>query len=554
MRPELAKNVAELLLWAPNNSPLVSMGALSLMYASWISPEGISLLHAAELLESEYVSSLETREFASKDLYLGQSDKPHVGALTGIHAYQAVQRWAAMVPAQEMHTLRGLVATTLRAALQDTSGRTRSLASRVQKCIVELSWTEEGPKGRAAQVEALMQAMGVPDINPKNPIMLMTPEGPKGPFASRAAVADFLLKNHADFDEAEEDSAAATPAAQSSATGGEGKAVEDGVAEVRIGMAIYDQSAAIGLMQRMPPQMPGDGNAEYRHLLHSMANDDGWREFTMMPEGNPLAEMYAMFPHFSHVLDFIAGSLALAGCGDEGAPVRIPPLLLRGVPGTGKSFFAAELARVLGTVYEERDLSTLSDAFALCGLASTYKNSKPGIVLECLVNGRTANPLICLNEIDKPNKANNSPIAPLRALLEPSTAANYKDEFCPIPLETSRVIWVMTANDGEIPSEIVQRVEDFNVAPPSKEQCRAIATSVWKLVCGREFPKGHNFALELGEPLLQAVSSMSPRVMRKVLTHAARLAITDGRRYLKLEDLGTSQKRYADTSRKSIGF
>lgn len=324
------------------------------------------------------------------------------------------------------------------------------------------------------------------------------------------------------------------------------------------GIELYKREDAINAVQKLPRGgMPGEGNAKQRVLLEQMANEDGWKPLTEVPEGDVLAELYERFPHFKEPLDFIARSLSLASCGEEGRPIAIPPILLRGEPGTGKTYFAQELARVLGAHFVERDLSVTTEAFVLAGMDSGWKNSKPGIVFDALVSGKSANPVICLNEVDKASVTgnHNSPIAPMYALLEPTSAERFVDEFIPVSVDTSRVVWVLTANDGPIPEPILSRLEVFQIQPPNKEECRAIAKSVWTSICERTLPKGHGFATELGESLLDFMSNVSPRVMRKALTHAASNAAFNGRKFLTMEDLEQSQKRYGPApKRQPIGF
>jgi ATP-dependent Lon protease len=320
---------------------------------------------------------------------------------------------------------------------------------------------------------------------------------------------------------------------------------------------VYRQADAVSQVQRLPAHpMPGEGNAQQRRLLEFMASSEGMRMLMEVPEGNPLEELYSRFPHFKEVLDLVAESLALAGCGTAGKPVRIPPILLRGEPGTGKTFFAQELARVLCLHFVERDLSVTSEAFVLAGMDSGWKNSKPGVVFDAVVNGKSANPLILLNEVDKASTTgtHNSPLAALHALLEPTSSHRFVDEFIPLPIDTSHVIWVLTANKGNIPAPILDRLEEFDIRMPTREECRVIAASVWSTICSRGMPAGHGFCTELGDPLLDYMSLLSPRVMRKALTKAAGRAALAGRSYLMLEDLESSKKRYAPAVKQSIGF
>ncbi len=330
-------------------------------------------------------------------------------------------------------------------------------------------------------------------------------------------------------------------------------AVEPGAEEYRV----FDPKEAAEAVAKLPTSMmpAADGNARLRAQLEAMAGEPGVRALTQVPEGDPLASLEERFPHFKDVVDFVRTSLALAGCGEEGRPVRIAPILLRGEPGTGKTYFAQELARILGAHFVERDLSVTSEAFVISGMDSVWKNAKPGVVFEALVNGKTANPVINLNEVDKAHVTgtHNSPLAPMYALLEPTSSATFTDEFVPVKLDASRIVWVLTANDGPIPEPILSRLEVFDIKPPTKDQCRQIAASVWESVLTRTMPRGHGFEPTLSEELLEFMSSLSPRSMRKALTNAASRAALAGRKHIELGDLQAAWMRYAPV-KKVLGF
>lgn len=321
-------------------------------------------------------------------------------------------------------------------------------------------------------------------------------------------------------------------------------------------LQVFDPSAVTSLVERMPASShPLEGNNQQRTLLQSMTEDKGRRQLREVPAGDPLADMRERFPHFADVLDLVATSLALSGCGDEGRPVYMPPILLRGTAGTGKTFFAQELARVLELHFVERDLSVTSEAFVIVGMDAAWKNSKPGIVFDALVHGDTANPLILLDELDKVavTTSHNSPMQALHALLEPTSAATFTDEFVPIKLDTSRVNWILTANQAFIPDPIVTRLEVFDIREPTKAECRQIAASVWKRVCATRMPQGHGFSTEMDAPLLDYMSQCTPRVMRKMLTLAAGKAVQDSRRHMVLDDLIRAARRYV-VPEKRMGF
>lgn len=320
---------------------------------------------------------------------------------------------------------------------------------------------------------------------------------------------------------------------------------------------VYDPMEAFNALKRLPPPPNPEGNGQQRLLLERLTQGSGDRLLAEVPDGDPLAALYERFPHFSQPLDFIAGALALAACGDEGSPVLVPPMLLRGPPGTGKTYFAQELAKALEVAFVSRDLSVASEAFVLSGLDPSWKNSKQGLVFDTLTQGTSANPLICLDEVDKCREGgtHSSPLASLYALLEPASSKAFMDEFVTIPLDARRISWVLTANDGPVPEPLLSRLEVFDIAPPSPAQCLAIAHSVWQDLTTQQLPHGHGFPATLSNDLLGHISTLTPRLMRKALTHALSAAVLHGRKGLVGSDVDQGVARYAGSqAHRSIGF
>lgn len=329
--------------------------------------------------------------------------------------------------------------------------------------------------------------------------------------------------------------------------------------EMGFRVKVFDQLTVVDRLHKMGKAAANEGNSQQRRLLELMAEQDGMREVTQVLSADPLKGMFERYPHFTQVLSFIQMHLALAACGGEGRPARIPPILLRGPAGTGKTSFAQELARLLQAHFVERDLSVTSDAWVISGMDSGWKGSKPGVVFDALVNGKTANPVILLNEVDKVSTggSHNSPISAMYSLLEPTSSSRFVDEFVPVEIDASRVIWILTANDGAIPDPVLSRLEVFDIAYPDFDQCKLVAASVWKSICDRDMPKGHGFNSTLEGKTLDSVARISTRTMRKMLTLAASRAALQGRHELGQEDLLFAREHYDKESvkdRKPFGF
>lgn len=349
----------------------------------------------------------------------------------------------------------------------------------------------------------------------------------------------------------------------STATSETNEEAEQPATEIKEGfeLAIYDAHKATQVAHKMASKQKGpmDGNNKQMEYLVEMAQSSSIRELCQVPTdlNEKIQELHSRFPHFKEVISYIERRLALASCGTKGKAIKLPPILLRGAPGTGKTYFCQEIARIFGMEFIEKDLSITSEAFVISGMDSSWKNSKPGVVFDALVQGKTANPLICLNEIDKARVtgANSSPLSSLYWLLEPTSSYRFQDEFIPLELRADNIFWMMTANDGFIPDPLLSRMEVFDIRHPSKEECREISKSVWKNVCSRELPFGHSFETNLRDEVLDKMADTSPRLMRKILTDAASIAALNKRNYITAEDCNKYMEVFmAPPKKTTIGF
>lgn len=252
-------------------------------------------------------------------------------------------------------------------------------------------------------------------------------------------------------------------------------------------------------------------------------------------------------PNFKPVIDDIEKQLALAISGNQ--PVSFMPILLLGEPGLGKTHFAKELARVLGTSYELVSLSSLTAGWILSGSSSQWTNAKPGKVAQALVNGEFANPLFVLDEIDKAGgDTRYDPLGVLYTLLEPVTARRFRDEFIDIELDASRILWIATANDARtIPEPILSRMNVYTIERPDAEGARAIAANIYRDLLERNRWK---FEPEPRSDVISRLGALPPRQMRKAIVDAMGTAKLDGRDHLEVQDLATASQE----SRQRIGF
>jgi ATP-dependent Lon protease len=296
-------------------------------------------------------------------------------------------------------------------------------------------------------------------------------------------------------------------------------------------------------------QLPLSANESLRALYEKMLKLGGTR-FTVKPSAMPLMdELFEELPNFSAVLEDIRKHLAL--CIDSEDSIELPPMLLLGEPGIGKTHFARRVASLLGTGYGFVPMSSLTAGWVLSGASSQWKNAKPGKVFETFMNGDYANPVMVVDEIDKASADGHyDPLGALYELLETDTAARFVDEFVEVPIDASGAVWFATANDASrIPDPILNRMNVYEIEPPDAKGAARIALSIY-----REIRNGHDWGKAFPEApsaaLVEKLSAYGPREMRRVIQSGFGNAKLAGRAEITPEDVQESRA----TKRQRIGF
>jgi len=283
---------------------------------------------------------------------------------------------------------------------------------------------------------------------------------------------------------------------------------------------------------KLPPKEHESLRATYERML-----EKGPERFQVKPSGLPVMDrLYEDLPNFHAVLDDVKRQLAL--CQDSRDALEIAPMLLLGPPGVGKTHFAREVAQLLGTGLGFVSMSSLTAGWVLSGASSQWKGARPGKVFEALVDGQYANPVIVVDEIDKASAdAQYDPLGALYSLLEHDTAQHFVDEFAEVAIDASQVIWVTTANDERsIPEPILNRMNVFEIQPPSPEAARKIAANLYRGIRG-EHDWGQRFDPEVPADVLDVLGGLPPREMRRALVAAFGNARLDERYRIEPEDL-----------------
>lgn len=249
-----------------------------------------------------------------------------------------------------------------------------------------------------------------------------------------------------------------------------------------------------------------------------------------------LAALRRSQPHFGEVIDLVLGQLMLAARSRRGA--RIPPLLLDGEPGIGKTHFAIELAKALNTTVRRIAFDSAINGATLMGSDRRWSNTQFGILFELICLGEHANPVVILDEIDKAGARREwDPLAPLHTLLEPSTATQARDISVDFEFDASKVIWIATSNDATrlLPS-LRSRFREFRLQRPGAADAIVAAEAV----IGKVIEEMALIDFEApSKPMAVALAHLSAREVRQALEQAIAHAVAHGRNRVTPDDLPT---------------
>lgn len=303
--------------------------------------------------------------------------------------------------------------------------------------------------------------------------------------------------------------------------------------------------------------------ASIRRFLTEVNNEDarfaylnqiGGRDeipLAMAPSEDTLDELARECPNFIEVLEFLQRQASL--CRSGGVPFSMPPLLLLGPPGVGKTHFARQLGKRLKVDFKFVPMNSMSAGFALTGMHRTWQKATPGLVARTLLESQYANPLFMLDEIDKctSNGSQASPVDALYQLLEPETSSSFTDEFFDLPMDASRLLWVATANDSKsLPAPLLSRFKVFTLDALTAEETLFVASRVLTGIVGQF---GVAFSTTLDDECAKGLASLSARDMRIILTDAMGNALRQGRSHLSRADLQVAGATGA-SKKASMGF
>jgi len=185
---------------------------------------------------------------------------------------------------------------------------------------------------------------------------------------------------------------------------------------------------------------------------------------TALPEPDELAKaLLAEFPWAVETVEAIRAEMHL----DRrltGEVFCLPPILLIGAPGVGKSTFARRFCALANLRSATVFAGGSADNRALAGTARGWSSSTPSFPVALMRRFMSANPAIMVEEIDKAggSDSNGDLAHTLTAMLDPTLHRAWVDECLQVGVDLSQVTWILTAN----------RLD--RVSPALRARCRIV--------------------------------------------------------------------------------
>jgi SpoVK/Ycf46/Vps4 family AAA+-type ATPase len=299
-------------------------------------------------------------------------------------------------------------------------------------------------------------------------------------------------------------------------------------------------------------ELSGDNQKALLKSFKKLDASGPWRDVAKAPSPQVLSSLNDDFPNFAAVTALIQQRLLLCSLAPE-QHLRLPPILLNGPAGVGKTAYCQRLATLLTVRFEKIDLSSAGASFTMTGLDAGYATGHPGRIWESLQHD-CLSVLWLLDELEKTSEQfKHGGNQYLLGLLEPVSATRFADNFTLLPLDASWICYIATSNNKDlIDTPLLSRFEAFDIPVPDVSQLRAIVRSIYRDIRNSE-PWAPAFSEVLSDGVIDALAGYTPREIRRRLINRFAIAAGQSRRVLHAGDIPAKSEQSTSPDRR-IGF
>ena len=145
---------------------------------------------------------------------------------------------------------------------------------------------------------------------------------------------------------------------------------------------------------------------------------------------------------------------------------KLRSILLVGPPGVAKTLLATNIAEAMNKKSSTIFLGGESDAHSIKGFLRSYSGSEYGKILKSLIDIKSLNGVIVLDEIDKisKNSTQGSPADALLSVLDETQNHFFIDNYLDVGVDISNILFIATANYlDKIPEALIDRMEVIEI-------------------------------------------------------------------------------------------
>ncbi len=152
------------------------------------------------------------------------------------------------------------------------------------------------------------------------------------------------------------------------------------------------------------------------------------------------------FPWLSEQIGEIVREIALL---PGGAPARLPPLLLAGPPGSGKSTFLRRLYGMCGLPVRQVGVADGGGATGLAGNGRGWRGGRPALPLSLMAASGLGTVAVVVDDVDRQGTSDawSTPQSWLLGAVDRAAAQRHWDPFLLAECDLSGVSWGLTCND-----------------------------------------------------------------------------------------------------------